>query len=148
MIFITKNSTETKKLGEKLAKHFLAFTNRPIILALQGDLGGGKTTFLQGFVKGLGIKEKITSPTFVILKRFQLNNLTIKQFNNFYHFDCYRIDKPEDILSLGFKEIITNSQNIVAIEWSEKIQKILPKDAIKIKFEFINQNTRKIAVKS
>lgn len=136
-VFLTKSSTATKKLGEKLAKYFSSFTDPPIILALQGDLGSGKTTFLQGFAKGLGIKEKITSPTFVIVKRFK----------NFYHFDCYRINKPEEILKLGFKEIITNPKNIVAIEWSEKIQKILPKKAIKLKLEFIDQNTRKIVIK-
>ena len=134
-VFLTKSSAATKKLGEKLAKQFLSFANCPIILALQGDLGSGKTTFLQGFAKGLGIKEKITSPTFVIVKRF----------NNFYHFDCYRINKPEEILKLGFKEIISNPKNIVAVEWSEKIKKILPKKAIKLKFEFVSQNTRKIS---
>ena len=117
-----------------------------MVLGLEGDLGGGKTTFLQGFAKGLGIKEKITSPTFVILKRFQFNNLAIKQFNNFYHIDCYRIKNAKEILELGFKNIILNPQNIVAVEWSKRIKKELPKSTIIIKFDFVGKNKREIVV--
>ncbi|GAI22799.1 unnamed protein product, partial [marine sediment metagenome] len=106
----------------------------------EGDLGGGKTTFLQGFAKGLGIKEKILSPTFIILRKFLIPK---SQFLNFFHIDCYRISRPKEILDLGFKEIISNSKNIVTIEWAERIQKILPKETIILKFEFINQKTRR-----
>jgi len=153
-IYITKSSQQTKKLGEKMAKKFLEFPQKKnaLVIGLFGDLGGGKTTFLQGFAKGLGIKEKITSPTFVILKKFQIPNhklqtnhkSQITNYKHFYHIDCYRIQKPEEILSIGFKEIISEPKNIVAIEWAEKIEKILPKDFIKIKFDFGNKNTRKI----
>jgi len=131
----TNSPAETKKLGQRLAKEILKTrAEQAVVLALKGDLGSGKTTFLQGFAKGLGIKEKITSPTFVILKRF----------NDFYHFDCYRINEPEEILELGFKKIIANPENIIAIEWPERIKEILPKNIIKIKFEFISPVARKI----
>lgn len=131
----TNSPAETKKLGKKLAKEISKTKQKEaVVLVLNGDLGSGKTTFLQGFAKGLSIKEKITSPTFIILKRFK----------NFYHFDCYRINKPEEILELGFKEIISNSENIIAIEWPERIQKLLPKNIIKINFRFIAPTTRKI----
>lgn len=109
------------------------------ILGLVGDLGGGKTTFLQGFAKGLGIKEKITSPTFVILKKFQISKL-----KTFYHIDCYRIKKPEELLDLNFKKIISSPPNIIAIEWADKIRKIMPKETIWINFDFIDNKTRKI----
>jgi len=128
-IIITKNPGQTQKLGKELAKEVLALrrlrapygkNNKwAVIFGLQGCLGSGKTTFLQGFAKGLGIKEKILSPTFVIFKRFEIK----KQFSNFYHFDCYRIQKPKEILDLKFKEIILNPKNIVAIEWPEKVKK-------------------------
>jgi tRNA threonylcarbamoyladenosine biosynthesis protein TsaE len=137
--FITKSYKETQKLGQDLA-HQLRFgkaQKTAVVITLQGDLGSGKTTFLQGFAKGLGIREKITSPTFVIMKHF----------DNFYHFDCYRINKPEEILELGWKEIISNPKNIVAIEWPEKIKKYLPKNAIKINFKFIKEKTREIIFK-
>ncbi len=110
--------------------------DKAIVLALQGDLGSGKTTFVQGLAKSLGIRGRVNSPTFVILKRFR----------NFYHFDCYRINKPEEILGLGWQEIISNPKNIVVIEWPEKIKKFLPKDTIYLKFKFINENQREVKI--
>ena len=119
---------------------------KAFVLGLEGDLGGGKTTFLQGFAKGLGIKEKILSPTFVLMKRFSIKK-NKSGFKDFYHLDCYRIENPKEILSLGFKKIISNSNNIVAIEWADRVKKILPKDILILKFEFINETTRKIWLK-
>ena len=138
MNYLTNSYKQTQKLGEKLAKTLLKKDagKSAVVLGLQGDLGGGKTTFLQGFAKGLGVKEKILSPTFVIMKRFK----------NFYHIDCYRIKNEKDILELGFEEIISDSKNIVAIEWPERIKKRLPKSIIIIKFDFIDKNKREIAV--
>ena len=145
-IFLTKNSKQTKKLGELLAKEVVK--SHPIkeafVFGLKGDLGGGKTTFLQGFARGLGLKDKITSPTFVILKKFKVGN---QKLGYFVHIDCYRIRKVKEILSLGLKEIMSDPKNIVAIEWAEKIKKILPEHTIWIEFDFINKNTRKIVVK-
>lgn len=137
--YITNSPFQTKKLGEKLAKEILRnkLKRRAFVIGLTGELGGGKTTFLQGFARGLGIKEKILSPTFVIMKRFK----------NFYHIDCYRLQKPEELLDLGFKEIISNPSNIVVIEWADKIKKIIPKNTIRIKFNFIDEKTRKITIK-
>jgi tRNA threonylcarbamoyladenosine biosynthesis protein TsaE len=144
MEIITNNSRQTKKLGEFLAKKLKqGVRKKAFILALRGNLGGGKTTFLQGFAKGLGIKQKVLSPTFVILKRFKIKDLRLK---NFYHIDCYRIRKSKEILDLGFKKIISDPKNIVAIEWAEKIKKILPKNTIWIKFEFVDENKRKIKI--
>ncbi|MCK4473942.1 tRNA (adenosine(37)-N6)-threonylcarbamoyltransferase complex ATPase subunit type 1 TsaE [Candidatus Parcubacteria bacterium] len=136
--YLTISPLQTKKIGEILAKEILK--TKPLktgfVIGLKGNLGGGKTTFLQGFAKGLGIKEKITSPTFVIMKNYK----------NFYHIDCYRIYKPKEILDLGFKKIISNPKNIVAIEWAERIKKILPKNTIWLTFEFIDKNKRKIMI--
>ncbi len=138
--YLTNSAKETQKLGKDFAQEVtqevlkLHKNNQAVVLSLSGNLGGGKTTFLQGFFEGLDIKEKILSPTFVILKRFK----------NFYHIDCYRLNNPEEILELDFKEIISNPKNIVAIEWPEKIKKYLPENIIKIKFEFIDEDKRKI----
>lgn len=155
---VTKSAPATKKLGEILAKRILQtrLKKGAFCLALTGELGGGKTTFLQGFSKGLGIKEKILSPTFIIMKKLEIRNSKLKRnsksqkpkFQTFYHLDCYRIEKPKEILDLGFKEIIRNPKNMVAIEWADKIKKILPKNAIWIKFTFLNKNSRKIIIKN
>ena len=149
--YLTTNSSQTKKLGENLAKKIFKLPQKKsaLIIALSGDLGAGKTTFVQGFAKGLGIKEKITSPTFVLLKKFQIrknSRSNSQKFARLFHIDCYRIRKPEEILNIGFKEIISEPKNIIAIEWVEKIEKILPKNIIKIKFDFDNKNTRKITL--
>lgn len=142
----TDNSNQTKKMAEALAKEILRTNPRKtaFLLALEGDLGSGKTTFLQGFARGLGIREKILSPTFVIFRKFKVRN---SKFKIFYHFDCYRLQKPKEILKLDFKEIISNPQNMVAVEWSEKIKKILPENKITLKFKFLDKNKRQISIK-
>ena len=137
-------------MAQKMAREFVKKTGcskKALVLALEGDLGGGKTTFLQGFARGLKIKEKILSPTFVIMKKFKIRVDSCSdscRFVYFYHIDCYRIKNPKEILNLGWKEITNNPQNIVAVEWADKIRKILPKKKIIIKFKFVNKNTRRL----
>lgn len=143
--YITRSAKQTQEVGLALAKKIIK--NGPqkmaAVLGLKGNLGGGKTTFLQGFSKGLGIKEKILSPTFVILKRFKLED---KNFGNFYHIDCYRLNDSKDILELDLEKIIADPKNIVAIEWPERIKNILPKNAVLINFEFIDKDKREIII--
>jgi len=150
--YTTKSFKQTQKLGENFVKKVLKLpaNNNAVVLGLLGNLGGGKTTFLQGFAKGLKIKEKILSPTFVIMKRFHIPNY---KFNNFYHIDCYRLKNEKDILELDFKKIISDPKNIVAIEWPERIKKVLPKNIIYIKFTCpephrrVDENKREINFK-
>lgn len=142
-LYISSSSVQTKKIGEAVARRILKKgpKTKAVVLGLEGDLGAGKTTFLQGFAKGLGVKEKILSPTFVILKKFHIPN---SKFQYFYHIDCYRIEKAKDLLDLGFKEIISDPRNIVAIEWPNKIKKIFPKTALMIKLYHLGKKERKV----
>jgi len=150
--YIANSCFETKRIGEKLAKKILEEKpgKRAVVLCLKGDLGSGKTTFLQGFAEGLGIRERVLSPTFVILKKFRITKTKNQsagwrtKTRYFYHIDCYRIEKPKEILDLGFREIVSNPQNIIAIEWPEKIKRILPKEKIVLKFKFLAENKREI----
>jgi tRNA threonylcarbamoyladenosine biosynthesis protein TsaE len=144
--YTTNNLKQTQEIGKELASEILNYKNNnsAIVVGLSGNLGAGKTTFLQGFAKGLGIKEKILSPTFVIQKRFSVKK---KNFINFYHIDCYRLKSFKDILELDYKEIIKNPKNIIAIEWPEKMRKLLPKNTILIKFKYTNKNNREISLK-
>lgn len=146
MKILTKNQNQTKKIGEDLVKEMLREPpgEKAFVLVLEGDLGGGKTTFLQGFARGLEIRDRILSPTFVLMKRFAIKKKNKPGFKDFYHLDCYRIKNQKDILVLGFEKIVSDPRNIVAIEWAERIKKIIPKDALIFKFEFINETTRKI----
>jgi tRNA threonylcarbamoyladenosine biosynthesis protein TsaE len=144
--YLTRSPLQTKKLGEALAKEVIKAGegDKARVLCLVGDLGGGKTTFLQGFAKGLGIKERVLSPTFVILKKFKIEKKG--SFDFFYHIDCYRIGGAKDLAELGFKEIAADPANIVAAEWADKTKNLLPKGSIFLNFEFIDKNTRKIKI--
>ncbi len=131
----TNSFRQTKKLANFLTRRFLRRRLKQkdtLILALSGDLGSGKTTFIQGFIRGLGVRNKITSPTFVLVKNYKLKALNYKCV---YHVDCYRIKSAGELLKLGLKEILKNPQNIVLIEWAERIRRVLPKNAIWLKFE-------------
>ncbi|MDO8524793.1 MAG: tRNA (adenosine(37)-N6)-threonylcarbamoyltransferase complex ATPase subunit type 1 TsaE [bacterium] len=135
-IFNTFSAKETQKLAGVILAGLIKKSpkDRALVLALSGNLGSGKTTFTQGLAKFLKIKGRVNSPTFVVMKRFK----------NLYHIDAYRLNKPEEILELGFKEIIANPKNIVVIEWPEKIKKFLPKQTHFLKFKFINETHRQI----
>jgi tRNA threonylcarbamoyladenosine biosynthesis protein TsaE len=147
---LTKDAQETKRAGKKLAKRLRFNKKGAAVVALVGDLGSGKTTFVQGFARGIGVKEKILSPTFVILKKFKINadlRPNSCKFANLYHIDCYRISKPEEILTLGFKEIASIPQNIILIEWADKIKKFLSEDTVWVKFKFTGKNERLLLAK-
>ena len=140
----SKNKEETQKIAKEFAQKISKRSSQreeTFVIGLMGDLGGGKTTFLQGFAEGLGIKEKILSPTFNIFKKYSCIS---QAYAEFYHFDCYRIKDSKEILDLGFEEIISNPKNIIAIEWGEKIKDVLPKNTFWIKFKFIDETTRAI----
>jgi len=104
---------------------------KALILALSGDLGSGKTAFAQYFLQAFGVKGKITSPTFVLIKNYKLKTGNYKKA---YHIDCYRIKRAGDFI-FNLKDILNSSENIVLIEWPERINKVLPSDAIRLKFK-------------
>lgn len=139
-VFITNSSQETRKLGEDFAK----FLEGGDVVCLYGDLGFGKTTFVQGLAKGIGIKNRIISPTFVIARNYKMIKDKGLRINDFYHIDLYRTENGRDIEGLGIKEIINNENNIVVIEWAEKLGNFLPKKRIDIKFFYEKNDTRKV----
>ncbi len=147
MEIISDSLKQTKQAGEILATEALkAKRETALVIGLKGDLGGGKTSFAQGFAKGLGIVERVLSPTFSIFKAFPIKKKG--HFKKFYHFDCYRIKKSEEMLALGFNEIISDRKNIVLVEWPENIIEVIPEDAVMAEFEVLNENQRKISFKS
>ncbi len=135
MEVITKSAYETKELGKKLA----ASLKGGEILALSGELGSGKTTFVQGFAEGLGVKARIISPTFILMRKYG---------KNFYHIDLYRLQEniENEVKNLGIEDVWSNPRNIVVIEWAEKIRNLIPKSAIWIKFENLGENERKLTI--
>lgn len=144
MEMVLKSLKDTQKLAQKLAKEIL-LKGSPSVMAFYGDLGAGKTTFVQFFARALGVKEKILSPTFLIVKVFELTK--VKNFKTLTHIDTYRLKSAKDLLALGLKEILKNKENITVIEWPEKIEKYLPKGAVKIYFKIKNAKERIATIK-
>lgn len=150
---ITKTAKETQKIAKLFGGEVLALRDdrkKALVIALDGELGAGKTTFVQGFVRGLGVKEEVSSPTFLIMKKVELHKHGIKaksNFKNLYHLDCYRLKSGRDLFDLGIKEILEDKENIVLIEWAKNVKSILPKDIIRIEFEYKNEKERSINFK-
>ena len=167
---ITTSVEETRKLGEALAKELKGGE----IICLEGELGSGKTAFAQGMLKGLKVEGPYTSPTFLIIKHYkkeipnpksQIPNKSENyklQITNYlatpdlakpdnlqdiYHIDAYRVSSA-DILELGWEEIMKNKNNVIIIEWADRIKRIIPKSAIWFKFRLAGKNKRDIRLKT
>jgi len=108
--FISSSLKETQEIGSGVAKKL----KKGDIVFLSGILGAGKTELIRGIAKGLGIKSKITSPTFNILRTYE-----IPQGGEFYHFDCYRLKKYTDLIELGWEEILADPEAVIVLEWPE-----------------------------
>ena len=136
-----RNLDELEKFCFSFLKKLHSNESMATVVLLSGDLGSGKTAFVKKAAKYFGVKETITSPTFVILKRFKLN---AHRYTSLVHIDAYRLEKEGELLKLGWSELITDPQNIIFLEWPENIKKIIPETAKKLKFSFVDEETRVI----
>jgi len=130
LLQLTFSPEETERLGFELGMSI----NEPVVIALRGDLGVGKTVFARGIAKGLGVDERISSPSFVIMKNYK-GRLPV------YHIDLYRVFSPEDV---PFIEDIMNSGGVVIIEWAERILDVLPEKRIDVRIEIARENRRQV----
>ena len=132
----TRCVDETRKLGESIGSVVTAGT----ILALYGDLGSGKTSFVQGLGRGLGVPEDyyITSPSYTLINEYPGRVLL-------FHVDLYRITNSVDIEDLGLYEIFED-QGVVAVEWADRMGKDLPPNHVRVQFEIFDDKTRKISI--
>ncbi|HSX10704.1 MAG TPA: tRNA (adenosine(37)-N6)-threonylcarbamoyltransferase complex ATPase subunit type 1 TsaE [Chlamydiales bacterium] len=122
LIYSLASHEETLAFGRKMA----TLLPPNAVIALSGDLGAGKTTFVQGLALGLRIEENVQSPTFVILNIYQ---------DRLFHFDLYRLKKPSDFTSMGFEEYFQKG-GLCAIEWPDRIASLLPPETISIHFSY------------
>lgn len=104
------------------------------VIELRSDLGGGKTTFVRGLVRGIGSKDIVSSPTFTLSKIYKLKDLII------YHYDLYRLDDP-GILANQLAEALDDEKAVTVIEWGEVVEDVLPKDRFIIKFELTKKDS-------
>ena len=137
----TNNEKETKEVAKKIAKLVNKNNKRATVITLSGDLGSGKTTFTKGFADYFNISE-ITSPTFVIMKKYELDGF---DFNNFYHVDCYRLEEKSTLDEINFNEVLSDANNIVLIEWAERLKQI-PERSINLKFKVLEGKKRLITI--
>jgi tRNA threonylcarbamoyladenosine biosynthesis protein TsaE len=138
MIEIISNSPdETTALGKRIA----SFLSAGSVVALAGNLGSGKTCLTKGIALSLGIAENITSPTYTIINEYHCGASTV-----LYHIDAYRLNCDKDFEDIGGIDII-NSDGISIIEWSERIPKSIPENAIMIRMEITSPSSRTIKIK-
>ncbi len=142
----------SKSLGDtaEIAKEFLnsiAKTGGSKTVAFYGDLGAGKTTFIQALAKEMGILEPTTSPTFVIQKSYKVTLKPdrfgqVKYFDTLIHIDAYRLESGDELSKLRFEETLQLSKTLICIEWPSNVESVLPEDVIKVECKFVDENTR------
>jgi ATPase, YjeE family len=131
------NSTdEMIAFGEEIGRQI----SEGIVLELVGDVGAGKTTFTKGLAKGLGISETVQSPTFTISRVYEGEKLTLS------HYDFYRLN-DYGIMEMELAENLNNPKNVTVVEWADDLAEILPKKHLKLVFESLNENQRKVKVR-
>ena len=132
-------TTNSKEETQKIASDFAKTLKPGNIVALNGELGAGKTVFVSAVAKTLGIKRNITSPTFIFAKSYTAGTLT------FHHLDLYRAKDIRELEALALDEIFS-SEAIVMIEWAERIQNYLPKKRIDVSITKEDENKRRISI--
>lgn len=128
MEYLSNSIKDTEKLAKRIAKDLKGGD----VLGLVGNLGAGKTTFTQALGKALGVKQTMTSPTFVLLKVYPLNHSTIKHL---CHIDAYRLNTLEDLVAIGANDYLGQADTLTIVEWADKVENLLPQNTKKIFFK-------------
>ncbi len=129
---VTQDPQETIQLGE----HFATFVEKGDVFSFVGELASGKTTFIKGILKGLNFDKPVTSPTFTLVNEYDAKFPVI-------HIDCYREDEQERWIKLGMNDYM-DEENVVIIEWADKMKSLLPINTIQIQFSHKSINSREI----
>lgn len=119
MEFLTRGEAETEELGRRLAERL----SPGAVVAYRGDLGVGKTAFTRGLARGLGCRERVTSPTFTIVNEYEGGRLPL------FHFDLYRLEGAEDLFGIGWDDYLDRG-GVCAVEWSERAEAALPRETV------------------
>lgn len=133
---ITSTESLTKVVVEVLTEiRFTKGIKQATVVALHGDLGAGKTTFVQTAGQILGVQEAVTSPTFVVMKKYDIDDI----WKKFIHIDAYRVESAAELVVLNLEEEISNEDNIIFIEWAERVAEILPANTIHLSFSLVGK---------
>lgn len=143
--FLSKKPKDTEEIAKNFLRKLKGKNPKATTICLFGDLGTGKTTFVRAFAKHSGIRKKITSPTFVIMKRYVFPKKGIF-FKNLFHIDAYRLKNEQEVFLLGWKEILSNPDNLVFIEWPENVKKAISQKHHKIRISHTKEGHRKFKI--
>ncbi len=135
MIYRSRSIAQTESIAADLASTLRGGT----CIALEGDLGAGKTQFVRGLVRGLGATDRVTSPTFVLLNIYGTGRLTV------YHLDAYRVHGTDDFQTIGFSELLEQN-GVVVVEWASRVKSLLPPDTIDIQLTALSPRIREIRI--
>jgi len=142
----TTSPQETQKLATRIVDALVVPGEAPgnaTIVALEGDLGAGKTMFVKGVADHLGVTEVVTSPTFVIEKIYNL--APSAPWKRLVHIDAYRLDGKEELGTIGWDELATDPGNLICIEWPLQVGTGVPERAVWLEFEAVDDTTRRIS---
>lgn|SRR3989338_5118697 len=135
--YFSSSLVETQTIANEILKKMSGGE----VLGLIGDLGAGKTTFVQFLAQALGVKEKVNSPTFALMKVYQTTNAKIKTL---VHADAYRLNQADELKNIGLAEYFNQPDCIVVIEWADKVKDLLPSSALLINFKEGAEDNQKI----
>lgn len=136
---ISHSVEETEKVANDLAEKLESGE----VICLYGELGAGKTAFVKGLAKKIGVKDRVISPTFNIIREHDVNFKSIKKM---YHIDIYRLEDLSEIKNIGIEEIFSESNMVVLIEWADKMKDLLPNKRIDVNLEVLGLNERRITI--
>jgi tRNA threonylcarbamoyladenosine biosynthesis protein TsaE len=131
-------------VAEMILNTLPAFNTTASVVALSGDLGAGKTTFVQFLARALGVTETVTSPTFTIMKGYEVAG--DKKFKHLIHMDAYRIEAEEELKPLRFAELVATPHSLFCIEWAERIATALPANLVQIQITHTKEEERVVTV--
>jgi len=132
--FVTRSADETERVGERLGRRLVPGE----VVALSGELGAGKTCFIRGLARGLGVTQGVSSPTFVIVNQYT-GRMPV------FHIDAYRTESLTELLDIGFDEYVSGD-SVTVIEWSDKLEPLLPSGAIRVRISGLGDEPRTIRI--
>lgn len=139
---ITESAEDTQGVGESVGHTLITQEGSPRVLCMWGELGSGKTTFVQGLARGMGITARLLSPTFIIVRRYDIP----QQNGMLYHLDLYRMKSEREVEGVGFSDMLADPSGRIVIEWPERLGALLPVRRLDLKFAALDNGTHEIRI--
>ncbi|MDE2188313.1 MAG: tRNA (adenosine(37)-N6)-threonylcarbamoyltransferase complex ATPase subunit type 1 TsaE [Patescibacteria group bacterium] len=152
---LSKSLDDTRRIARDWLGSLPKKEDEAIVIGLSGNLGSGKTAFVQALAAELGVAEQVTSPTFVIEKIYLIGSnggndpqgsvhpeVRLRVWSRLVHIDAYRLESARELEVLNFEELVDDPNNLILIEWPENVREILPESTLTIKCEFVSETER------